>query len=356
MNTYPPLVIVRDPFRNFIMSIAYMMAFFLVLVGSCPGIANDEASGVAAGGVVPRQEQRISIKKERLTIKNSGEYSCCTIEVEYEFLNESNEDVTTVVAFPMPEYYFALVGPPGEFRDFKVWINGRDQKYQTEFRAMVNGKDYTETLTSLGIRVSTFGDATPEHWPSGYQIEKLSWDEQEKLIRMGLIDKRDNNLWPLWALRKKHFWTQTFPANQVVRISHLYTALDGNKQIRLPKKSKTEFWNEFKELPDGCFEGNLLISLNRKLESALKSAENLWIYCSWVKYILTSANTWKTPIKEFELIVEKPRSKKIHPSYISFCWDGKVEKVENNRFIARKQDFVPTQELTVYFFWDMFMD
>lgn len=25
-------------------------------------------------------------------------------------------------------------------------------------------------------------------------------------------------------------------------------------------------------------------------------------------------------------------------------------KVENNRFIARKQDFVPTQELTVYFF------
>ena len=81
MNTYPPLVIVCDPFRNFIMSIVYMMAFFLVLVGSCPGIANDEASGVAAGGVVPRQEQRISIKKERLTIKNSGEYSCCTIEL-----------------------------------------------------------------------------------------------------------------------------------------------------------------------------------------------------------------------------------------------------------------------------------
>jgi len=65
----------------------------------------------------------------------------------------------------------------------------------------------------------------------------------------------------------------------------------------------------------------------------------------WVKYILTTANTWKTPIRDFELIVERPARQ-----FVSFCWEGNVEKLSNTRFRATAHDFVPNQELLVYFF------
>jgi hypothetical protein len=64
-----------------------------------------------------------------------------------------------------------------------------------------------------------------------------------------------------------------------------------------------------------------------------------------VSYILTTANTWKTPIGEFELVVERPEG-----HAVSFCWDGKVEKVGPTTFSARATDFVPSRELSVYFF------
>lgn len=66
----------------------------------------------------------------------------------------------------------------------------------------------------------------------------------------------------------------------------------------------------------------------------------------WVKYILTSANTWKTPIRDFELIVDKSGA-----DFVSFCWDTKVEKLDDSHVVARATDFVPTKELTIYFWF-----
>lgn len=64
----------------------------------------------------------------------------------------------------------------------------------------------------------------------------------------------------------------------------------------------------------------------------------------WVKYILTTANTWKGPIGDFELTVERDPGE-----LLTFCWDGPVSKVGPHRFRARAMDFRPTKELTLYF-------
>ncbi len=69
------------------------------------------------------------------------------------------------------------------------------------------------------------------------------------------------------------------------------------------------------------------------------------VLAEWVNYILTAANSWKTPIRQFELIVERPEG-----DVVSFCWDGKVQKVDKTRFRAKAQDFVPAKELVVCFF------
>jgi hypothetical protein len=74
------------------------------------------------------------------------------------------------------------------------------------------------------------------------------------------------------------------------------------------------------------------------------------IPAQWVDYILTTANTWRTPIKDFELVVERPRPENRLPFDVSFCWDGKVEQQGPDRFVAKVGDFVPKRELRVMFF------
>jgi hypothetical protein len=65
----------------------------------------------------------------------------------------------------------------------------------------------------------------------------------------------------------------------------------------------------------------------------------------WVDHILTTANAWRTPIKDFELVVKKTSPE----DCVSFCWDGKVETLDNRTFIARVKNFVPKYELQVLF-------
>ena len=70
----------------------------------------------------------------------------------------------------------------------------------------------------------------------------------------------------------------------------------------------------------------------------------------WVDFILTTANTWKTPIEDFTLIVERPHQKGDEADYVSFCWDGPVTKIDSDHFSARATGLVPTKELRIGFF------
>jgi hypothetical protein len=72
---------------------------------------------------------------------------------------------------------------------------------------------------------------------------------------------------------------------------------------------------------------------------------------SWVDYVLTTANNWKTPIKDFELVIEKPKQKDpFGPYLVSLCWDGQFEPEGANLLISRKTNYVPKDDLRVTFF------
>jgi len=78
-----------------------------------------------------------------------------------------------------------------------------------------------------------------------------------------------------------------------------------------------------------------------------------------VDFILTTANTWKTPIEDFTLIVERPKPDKLiatkassrapNETVVSFCWAGPIEKTDANHFEAHLTNFVPKKELRVGF-------
>ena len=69
---------------------------FLLLSGTLR--ADDGAASIAAGGVIlMKREPRIVMAKEVLAISPDR------ILVDYDFRNDSDEDITTEVAFPIPE-------------------------------------------------------------------------------------------------------------------------------------------------------------------------------------------------------------------------------------------------------------
>ena len=67
---------------------------------------------------------------------------------------------------------------------------------------------------------------------------------------------------------------------------------------------------------------------------------------SSVDFILTTANTWKRPIEDFTLIVERTDPK----DTVSFCWDGPIKKLDANHFQAHATNLIPTKELHIGFY------
>jgi len=343
-----------------------LLAMCYIVIGtSIPGMTDVQSQEMAAGGLTARNESNISIENERLVI--SGMCSTTKIVVEYDFLNHSSQDITTLVAFPIPDYPCPISsGHPSEpgFEDFRLWVDGMEVKYDTECKAIYNGHDFTNILTSMGVDISSFGrflgtihGEGTEIADRNYQLPELSEDARNILKEFGLIEWDKNfrdSITPRWLVRKKYFWNQRFPAGKVVRMRHEYRAREGITKI-FPSDTENFI---FRVLPDAepwtfesaCVPERQVDDFRRHLRQHPDGI----ISAYWVKYILTSANTWKMPIKNFELVIELDKGeedfhKKDH-SFVALCWDGNLLRSKNFLRAIRK-DFVPHRDLAVYRFW-----
>ena len=306
------------------------------------------------GGIVPKREVRVSMNRERLFISTGK------ITVEYEFENRTSKDVTTQIAFPIPEYSYPGESPRRDFPDFKLWINGEPAAYGTDARAFVDGIDKTSILREMGITVETFGGF--DHLKSAdskenggrsyfldYEVNELSEEQKSVLIEQGFVDGCDDSwrqiyLSPRWSVRKAYYWTQRFPARQKVVIRHEYAPVVGFQRFKADEIQK--------ELKDTCITKELVDKL-RVIHRSHKDYKGDYPLCvEWVRYILTTANSWKRPIKEFELIVESTPSTWGGPEskIISLCWNGRAIVSENGHISVREKNFIPKKDLVVYFY------
>jgi len=307
--------------------------------------ANDAAASTAAGGIQLRQEARISMEKELLSISENK------ITVEYEFLNETDRDIATEIAFPVPPYDLNWTDAQGSrsIDDFHVWVEGRPLNYRTEAKAMLRGVDESALLLKMGIDIASFAHffEDNEGRRGSRDIQRLSLPLQRELIHAGLIDKEDKL--PTWTVFKTYHWQETFPARRLLHVRHEYAPVIGFEQLNgvdLRGKGTPRFAN----VSNACVD----LPLQKKLVSEIPKTDGV-IPTFWIDYILTTANTWKKPIKQFELIVERPqpdgtwRVGRAHWD-VSFCWDGKVEQPDSNHFVARARNFIPGKDLHVMFF------
>jgi Domain of unknown function (DUF4424) len=304
-----------------------------------PAFADDGAASIAAGGIVMIHEPRITMHKEVLRI------SAEKVSVDYEFRNDTDSDITTEVAFPVPAYSLMwdeyLISTLG-FDDFRLTVEGKPVHFGIETKAKLNGKDVSALLDRYGIDIATFGHFNQDtHYAK--DIRSLSAAQRSALVRDGLINPETDQDEASWNVEKKYYWKQTFPAHAIIHISHQYTPIPGGmNSVRYGLVQEDP--GAANELASLCINPGL----HKKLVGDIDKP-NTFVPFSYVDFILTTANTWKTPIEDFTLIVERPHIKDARQSFVSFCWDGPVTKSDNDHFSAHIDNLVPQKELRVGF-------
>jgi hypothetical protein len=316
-----------------------------------PVHADATAASVAMGGVHFRKEVRISMEKERLWI------SVDEIKVEYDFLNQTNADITTDVAFPLADRHCRpwmadsdedLLGYKPQFQ---LWVDGAAQKYKTETQALVHKRIYTTLLRKLGIDVATCG-----HYQEGKTADfaQLSAHDVQRLSALGLLSP-DGKM-PQWTIRQIYYWTEAFPAQRTVHLMHTYKPGVGqSEQIAVKYLDRAERKKDHVDDPgdeapfdDYALEESCLDpAVGRKLahDWAGPDIEDASGYVfQWVDYILRTANNWQGPIKDFELNVQAEDY-----VWVNFCWDGAVERLAPNRVRVKAVNFSPSKDLRVVF-------
>lgn len=316
---------------------------FLLLAG--PLRADDGAASIAAGGLIlMKREPRIVMAKEVLSISPQR------VLVDYDFRNDSDEDITTEVAFPIPAYTldpdsFATPQFQG-FDDFKLWIAGKPVQFTTETRAFVGKRDITALLLSMKVDPGSMGHFD---WPAEgnqtiHDIDRLTENQRKRLRSAGAIGEVNDNQ-PQWRIEKKYHWTQTFPAHGIVHIRHQYTPVLGNSNT-IGDPSIYRGKDAVAEYAESCPTPALRNTLSKAWNKQLKPDDVPPASISYVNFILTTANTWKTPIEDFTLIVERPHNPK-EKTYVSFCWDGPITQIDADHFSAHVAGLVPKKELMI---------
>ena len=311
--------------------------------------ANDGFGEVGIGGLVLKNTDAISMDKEELFI------SAKRIRVDYLMTNQTDKDVEAIVMFPLPDV--ALAAESESARG--LFDYGRDLKFETK----VDGKDFPITLVQRAFVGET--DITDDLLKAGLPIngvaekfEKLVLalprETQLDLIKLGALPRNTDDAGnevpyppdlyfaPEWTLRSMMTRTQMFPAGKTIAVSHSYTPLEGASVGGNlgPDMRKEDYFKE--KVKTYCIDDSWIAAFDKQVKKRTKGDGNAPYSEVWLKYILKSGATWKGPIRNFRLVVDKGEK----DTLVSFCGEG-VKKIGPTTFEVRKKDFEPTEDLNV---------
>lgn len=307
-------------------SAALVLILYWLLLAAKIVFANDSGAEMGASGLQLKKIENISMEREDLYISQKK------IKVAYLFKNHSDKDITTEIAFPVPEYTTEDAQRGLPFDDFEVEVNGEKIKHNSEIKALLRGKDYSAILQKMGITIYDFGGFSEPLYKDFYQT--LSEKDKKLLRSKGLVDE---NGYPLWKASVKYYWTQTFPANSTTEIKHAYTPWSGYFYFTTDETAdKNSFLFE-----KACASQDIA----RWIRDMLAHKRNK-VFVNTVAYILKTANNWQGSIRDFHLVIEKNKNEKI-----SLCFDGKLNKISDTQFESHIKDYIPKQNLMIYYLY-----
>jgi len=309
--------------------------------------ANDSTAELTTGGLVLDKTAAIEMRAEDLFVSEKA------IRVRYRFFNSSASDVTTVVAFPMPDIVWQ--GPdaniaipsrdPVNFLDFRTIVDGRAVVADVEQKVFVKAVDETARLRSLNVPLAPQFEST---WKA---LDALAPTRQRELLESGVAQSNDydagkgmeHHLQPNWTLKTTYFWRQTFPPGREVIVEHRYLPSVGTTvgtMLGSPDIEK-ESLQHYKDAY--CVDADFLSSARRAMSAPDKFGSRASPFFERrIAYILTTGANWAGPIGDFHLTIDKGAP----DSLVSFCGDG-VKKTGPTRFELRHANFTPARELQV---------
>lgn len=315
------------------------IALSATLWATAPACANDGFGPLAAGGLVVGHTDKVAMVKEELWINPSF------IHVFYVFENESDQDVTETISFPLPAYPATPIesgviarGQPG---DFKLTVEDQPVAFKTRVWAVTeDGRDVTDQLKELGfseqdIAMVPFEKSVNEN----HELERPP-EVMDKLRKAGLINEAKA---PQWIIKVAYEWQQTFPSHHPLKVYHGYRPFssegswDDFSTYRedMDKRLKTEF----------CADKGTI----QKLHDLYSKKDNHDDYDalpgSVVEYVLMTGNTWKDGIRDFTLRLDK----RAPYGLIALCFDGPLTRKSGTVFESHILNYHPKSDLKVYF-------
>jgi Domain of unknown function (DUF4424) len=327
----------------------FVSALAAVLLADVPALGNDGYSEIGIGGLVLTDTEAVSMDKEDLFI------SAHQIRVEYVMTNQTDKDVEALVMFPLPDIVLkdeadsarGIVDFAKDLK-FETKVDGKPFAIVLEQRAVVGEVDVTDAVLKAGLPVNGIAEDFSK------LVFGLPQDVRQNLMKLGVLERLlddagneipyppDLSLSPQWNVRSYVARKQVFAAGKSVSVSHSYVpvagaSVGGNLS---PEYRNEDFVKE--KVATFCIEDSWFAAFDKQIKKRA-TAENPSPYGeTWVKYILKSGSTWKGPIKDFRLVVDKGET----DSLVSFCGDG-VKKISPTQFEVRKNEFEPKDDLHV---------
>ena len=326
-----------------------MLRFFLAaMLGAAafPAFANDSTAELGTGGLILSRSDSIEMQSEDLFLSRDR------VTVDYVFRNNSDKDVDTIVAFPMPD----IEGNPNvvpsipqeddNFLGFEVTVEGKKVAPQLEQKALAAGIDISSDLKANNIPFYPFGKAATDALAKLPQQVADDWQARGIIV----IDEYDDGSgWkrvrtPYWLLRSTYWWRASFPAGKAVHVSHRYKPSAGGT-VGLTFYFDGRFQGQYDDYKrrycmDAAFEKAV-----RKAESAAGADGNPPLFEGRLAYILTTGGNWAAgSIGKFKLTVDKGHAN----SLVSFCGKG-VRKTGPTTFEMTAEDFYPERDLDILF-------
>jgi hypothetical protein len=305
-------------------------------------LANDTTAELGTGGLIFTRSDAVEMQSEDLFISREQ------VRVAYKFLNTTDTDVESVVAFPMPDIEaspYANVAIPqsqDNFLDFTVTVDGNAISPELDQRAFAGEVDVTDELRGAGIPLFPYDEQADRLIGAKSAAVRTDW------IARGIIviqtydagEGMKDHFTPAWDLKSTYWWRMKFPKGRQIDVRHSYKPSVGGTV-------STAF------VDDGKVGGPMLemyrdrYCVNRDLEKTIQKAadanDGFPPYTeSWISYVLTTGGNWRGSIGKFKLTIDKGEPNAL----VSFCGKN-VRKTGSTTFEMTADDFYPEKDLHI---------
>ena len=321
-----------------------MAQIVTAMTAASPVRANDSSAELGAGGIVLKHNPDIEMRSEDLYV------SAREVRVRYLFVNRSDRDVRTLVAFPMPdvrgseEPQSVPTEEPENILGFSTLADGVPVRARLEQKAFVGNVEHTSRLRALGVPLAPHLQSTQqaltrlprEQWAALNQLEIAETMEFDAGRGM------QKELAPRWTLKTTYYWDQVFPAGGQTRIEHRYkpaVGMSAGTSLGSPDASREDWYRQYQR--KYCMDAGFLRTIDRARAAAGQDFGGPFTE-ERISYILTTGANWAGPIAEFRLVVDKGAPENI----VSFCGQG-LRKISPTQFEVRYTNFTPREDLHV---------